>query len=213
MSLDVGVASTPKEFEVKLLKSIGLIAAGLLSLSLQAAPIVFVDTDPGTAGIQSSIIIAPNTTFSVDIVVQGVEASQPLQAFEFDLGFDSALMTALSVVEGGFLLGPFGTTISEQNVTPPDVNFTVGAIGVSTSFGDGVLATIQFLADGVGVGTLGLSNVILAAFPSTPIPLDGVNSGSVVIQQPGAAAPAANTLALFALGLPLLGGLRRTRQG
>ena len=198
---------------MKFLVPISGVAAALLSLSVASAPIVSLDADPGTAGVQNSIIVAPNSTFAVDIVVSGVEVAQPLQGFEFDLGFDSAVMTALSVVEGGFLQGPFGTSVVENDVIVPDVNFAVTALGTSTTVGDGVLATVSFLSSGSGNALLDLSNVILSAFPSTAIQLASVNDGRVTVQPSGGTAPLPGTLALLVLGLSVVGAMRKWAQG
>ncbi len=72
--------------------------------------------DPGTLGVQSTIDSVMGNALIIDIVVHGIESTQPLLAFEFDLSFDSSFLSAMSVVDGGFLLAP---VFEVQNVIGP----------------------------------------------------------------------------------------------
>ena len=75
-------------FQKLLAALIGTSILALASAGALAAPIVSVDADPGTAGIQSSVTVLQGTSFQVDIVISGVDAAMPLNAFDFDLFFD-----------------------------------------------------------------------------------------------------------------------------
>lgn len=153
------------------------------SISAIAAPVVAVDTDPVTPGVQHHIPVAIGTSFKVDIVVIGVEEARALNVFEFDLGFDPAIVRATSVVSGGFLPSP--SAVIESDVTPPDVNFTEGAIGPHTAHGNGILATVTFTALSAGVTVLDLNNVILAALGGINIP-GSVIDGAITVLSPTA---------------------------
>ena len=62
----------------------GLAGIGLLlsTAIVHALPIVSVDTDPITPGIQSSFTVGLGDIFSVDIFISDVEAGTPLNGFE-----------------------------------------------------------------------------------------------------------------------------------
>ena len=100
-----------------MMRRIILVAGAIVGFATSAAalPIVSVDTDPGAAGVDASRIVAPGSTFFVDIVVSGVEAASPLNAFEFDLFFDPSAVTAVSTC-----LSPQGTLLAPAPESPPD---------------------------------------------------------------------------------------------
>ena len=100
--------------------------------------------------------------FSVDIDITNVT---DLYAFQFDLEFAPGVLSAVAVTEGGFL--PSGGTTA---FVPGTIDNFGGSI---TSTGDsligmipgvndsGVLATVDFLAVGVGISPITLSNELL----------------------------------------------------
>ena len=59
----------------------------------------------GIFGIQANGIVSSGFV-EVDIMVSDVDASAPLNAFSVNLLFDPSVLTAVSVVDGGFLLSP-----------------------------------------------------------------------------------------------------------
>ena len=133
----------------------GLNPAGAITLS--------VDLDPVAVGIQNALTVSPSGHFIADVVISGIDtATTNLQAFEFDLDFDPAILSATLVTEGNFLFGEFGTFIIEEDFAPPDVNFAVVALGTSTHSASGVLASIGFNVIGTGAVTLSLNDVLLA---------------------------------------------------
>ncbi len=174
-----------------------------------ALPIISVDMDPTTAGIQSSLIVTPTTTFDVDVIITGVDATSPLNGFEFDLDFDSAVLSATSVVDGGFLLAP--AIVLQNDVTPPDVMFAAVTLLPAGAVGSGILASITFDAIGIGSSVLDLNDAILAAPFGIPIPLDGINDGTINVAAASVPEPTAGLL--LALGLiALLACSRRRRR-
>ena len=173
------------------------------------------DLDPATAGVQSTLTVDVGQSFSVDLLLEDIEPTAPLQAFELDLSFDSFLLAATGLVEGGFLQGPFGTLIIEEDILAPDVNFAVTALGPSTTSGSGVLAGVTFSALDSGLTSLTFDDVILVSgvgASQVDITLDAINGGTLEIRDP-AAAPLPGTLYLSLLGfLPLLGVVRRENE-
>lgn len=165
------------------------------------AIVISVDLDPGTAGVQSDLTVAPGNSFFVDIFVSGVPVATPLNAFEFDLDFNSSVVSAVSVVSGGFLLAP--VIVSENNVAPPDVNFAAATLLPAGASGDGVLAQVAFNAAAGGMSALTLNDVNLSRPFGIPITGFTLSNGSItVVSEPA-------TLLLFGAGLLALVGVRR----
>src|SRR3990172_8344689 len=98
----------------------------LIAPNAAAIPIVFVDTDPATPGIQSALNILLGNPFTVDVVITGVEGSQPLNAFQFDLVLNPLVLVATGVVSGGFLPASF---VLPLDTAPPDVNYAEISLG------------------------------------------------------------------------------------
>jgi hypothetical protein len=103
----------------------------------------------------------PGDTFSVDVNVTGVT---DLYAFQFDLTYNPALISALSVSEGPFL--PTGGTTFFVPGTIDNVGGSVtdtadSLIGpIPGVTGDGVLATFQFVTLAPGTSDLSFANPI-----------------------------------------------------
>jgi hypothetical protein len=148
--------------------------------------------------------VPPGSTFTVDIVISGVSAAAPLNAFEFDLFFDPAVLTAVSVVDGGFLLSPVFTI--QEIIGGLSVEFAEVTLGPFGASGSGALATITFDATGKGESVLDLDNVILSAPFGVEIVPTAIEDGFVnTIPEPNAAL-------LFATGFAASGmALRRAR--
>ena len=128
---------------------------GAMPLAAAAAPIV-------TA--QSASVLVGDT-FSIDITVTD---AADLTSWQFDLSFDPAIVTATNVTEGPFLAA-FGTTLTPPTLFGSGVMAGGSIFGVTNSFvdlppnpsGDGVLATIQFIALAPGVSPLALTNAFV----------------------------------------------------
>lgn len=145
----------------------------------RGAPVVSVDVDPGTAGVQGALSIGTPSQFRIDIAIQGVEASQPLNAFEFDLDFDPQVTKAISVSDGGFLLNPVFQL--QNNVGSLTVEFAEVSLVPGGAVGDGVLASILFETTGEGTSALDLNDVILSAPFGIPIPTAATRDGRVAV--------------------------------
>lgn len=176
----------------------------LTSSSALALPIVSVDVDPLTPGIQSAFQAIIGNPLTVDVVISGVDASEPLNAFEFDLDFDPAILTPLSVVAGGFLLAP--VFVVENNIAAPDVNFAGVTLAASGNVGAGILATIQFDIVGFGTTVLDLNDVILSAPFGSSITVGSINDGNVM------ATPEPATFLLVGAGLAGIAVYSRQRS-
>jgi hypothetical protein len=120
---------------------------------------VFVDTNPFKRGIQSNLKVVRGSAFTIDVVVTRVHPAKPLDVYQLDLHFDPNVLRALSVVSGGFLSGGI---VIELNLTPQNVNWAEGVLGLPGASGDGILTTITFEAIGEGRSKLELREAILA---------------------------------------------------
>ena len=174
-----------------------------------ALPVVSVDMDPGTAGIQSSLDITLGNPFSVDIVVTDVVN---LQGFELDVVFDASVLTATGATVGDFLSAPVFTV--QNSVGVMTVEVAALTLGVTGTSGSGVLATIGFDTAGTGTSTLDLTNVILAAPFGIEIFPEAIEDGSVTVREGGdmgGAIPEPTGAVTFLLSLVVYGTARRGR--
>lgn len=172
--------------------AVGASCAGLVTASVlffippeAKAALLAIDANPSRFGIQSKTKANLGTTFEIDVVVSDIGVADPLNAFEFDLDFDAAILTAVSIVSGGFLDPP--SLIVEEDITPPDVNFAEFTLGSAGAVGSGVLATVQFSADALGVSSLDLNDVILSAPFGVEIAEVEIIDGAVKVAEPPAA--------------------------
>lgn len=180
----------------------------LAASSAFGVPTVSVDADPSTPGVQSSLTVVPGDAFAVDVFISDVDVSTPVNGFQFNLGFDPAVLTAVSATEGDFLLDPTFTLISDIDNVIGDVLFSSVTLLPGGAVGEGVLATVGFQAAASGVSVLDLSNVLLSAPFGIPIDVGQVNDGQVSVTPEGVV-PEPHTLAILALGLVGLAGSGR----
>jgi|GEM_PF-3288631 len=146
-------------------------------------------------------------TFTVDVLISGIEATQPLNAFEFDIDYDPAILTAISIADAGFLPSPLGLPplVVESDINPPDVNYALATIGWGGGVGSGTLAAIVFQGIALGTSGLDLNDVILSAPGGVQITPISIEDGSAsVVPEPA-------TLFLLSSGLLSLAGLGRKR--
>lgn len=123
---------------------------------------------PAHASVDISIS-SPSTnfvegdTFGVDIYISGVSN---LYGFEFDLGFDPAILSATDISEGSFLASGRNTTfwipgtiVNPNGLIELTVNTLQGDIpGIS---GVGILAHVDFTALAAGISNISLFNIVL----------------------------------------------------
>ena len=154
-------------------------------------------------GIEPSLTtVTVGTAFTLDVFVTGVS---DLYAFQFDLGYDPAVLVATGIVEGAFL-GTGGATFFIDGTidnSAGSILFTANTLltAISGVNGAGVLARIGFLATGVGQAQVNLSGVVLLDSS-----LSGINSdiASGTVEVAGAAVPEPRpNLVIALLGLAL----------
>ena len=125
----------------------------------------------------SSIIVAVNETFQIDIDVSGVPN---LYGWEFKLGYNTSLLELVSITESSFLHG------SRDTYFVPKVVSTDGYIlagctslrNVTGVSGNGTLATVEFRSRALGSCTLDLYDTKLVN--SAKQLMDHVETGGTV---------------------------------
>jgi hypothetical protein len=166
-----------------------------------AAPLLAIDLDPATAGVQSNATIGVGSSLSLEIVISGVESVEPLNAFQLELAHDETVAMVLSATLGSFLLSP---EVLLDSVVPGRVGLAVVTLGPGAVFGSGTLAAVTLQGSGVGTTGLTLENVLL----SQPFgfPIDGFAlQGALLTVVPE---PATGSLALLGLIMLVVGGRR-----
>jgi len=195
---------------------LGSLGAALLLLPAalaRAAPVVAVDADPSTPGVQTTVTVPQGLPFDVDVVVSGVEAPQSVRYFEFQLSFDPLLLTPVAAVNGGFLpdedLFFFDATLGASTVS-----VSAGLVGIDSGVrGSGTLARLTFAAAAPGSSPLDLHDVELRApLSPLPLPLGGVEDGSATVTPAAAPVPSLSlrSAGLLAIGLGLALATART---
>jgi hypothetical protein len=185
----------------------------LVALALMLPPAAFASIALPTVSLSNPAVVDDGTSFSVDIMISGVIAGSPLNAFEFDLVFDGSILTATSVVSGGFLVAP--SFVVQATVGAVSIGFTEVTLLPTGAIGAGTLATVNFDAILPGVSVLDLQNVILAEPFGFEIDPEAVLDGSVTVvaagPRPTAAIPEPSGLLLSAIGF-LIVSARLRRQ-
>ena len=120
------------------------IALSFCAVPATAAPILSIQPTSRTVVVGQAI--------SVDMFVFN---SADLYAFQFDLGFDPTVLTAIAVTEGPFL-GSGGSTFFLPGAidnTGGVISFTANSLltAISGVNGNGFLATAQFTAVAAGI--------------------------------------------------------------
>ena len=121
-----------------------------ISTSASAVPIITVDMDPGTAGIQNTLTVAPGAVFSVDIVIFD-DGSAPTPTI-FDTVILDLFFTTADGVLGFGPTGPVAGTLSAAGGLASFDAFSLAALSPGFSLAtDGAPAP----AGTVGVGAVG----------------------------------------------------------
>lgn len=126
-------------------------------------------------------VVPRGSNFSVNVVIDNVT---DLGAYQFSLQFDPVIMEYVSAANGPFL----GSTGRAVNCDPPSlmgdsVRLICRTLGSSPpgASGDGLLATVTFLAIREGVGPLALSELLLTDIQARTLLVDDLLPGSVVV--------------------------------
>lgn len=173
---------------------------GLISAAASAFPILSLDTDPGTPGVQPDVEVAVGQRFMLEVRIEGVDAGTPINGFELDLRYQGLgadpVLQALSIEAGSFLTGT--PILLPQDLGPPALSYALGSFGTGDS-GAGVLVRIEFEAIAPGLSSLVLENVVLGQpFPATgALAWERLDGASIqVVPEPSSA-----LLVLLGLGL------------
>ena len=179
--------------------AIALLAALSFSKTGGAAPIVSVDLDPSTPGIQSTRTVQQGDLFDIDIFISGVDPTPlgGLQVFQLQLDADPNLVSATAASAGSFFPLPLPPT---SNIAGASIFILSGNLGVPAPIGDGVLAHTSWTADAAGTISFSLSNLLLIAPPDSPIAVGGINTATLTIESGPSQLSAPPALALLLLG-------------
>jgi general secretion pathway protein D len=159
-----------------------------------------------TVSVQpSSNAVGQGQTLDVSVDISGVS---DLYAFQFDLGYDPTILSAISVSEGS-LLPAGGSTVfipgsidNGAGTVTATADTLIGPIpGVS---GDGVLANIEFQAIALGTSALSLSNITLLDSTLSQIPFSSVDGSVSVLTT---AVPEPSFISTLLIGLLVGSGL------
>jgi hypothetical protein len=144
-------------------------------------------------------------SFNIDVDVADIT---DLYAFQFDLTFDPALLSAVSVTEGAFLPGGGPTFLIPGAIDNIGGNVTATADSLIGSIpgvtGSGTLAVFQFTALAPGTSPLSFANEILLDSSLNDITADTTfQNGSVTING-ASSVPEPRSFALLGASLLLL---------
>ncbi|MCH7793040.1 MAG: hypothetical protein IID31_12265, partial [Planctomycetes bacterium] len=142
----------------------------------------------GAAGSALCVLPVSQTAFTggqVDIEI-AVDNIFNLGAFQFDLVFDSVLLSPVSVTKAG-LIGSTGRSVVCLPALQADrVTFACATLGTDPAGpnGSGILALVTLQADAAGFSTLTLENSLLADITSADILVAAEQGGDVTIADP-----------------------------
>lgn len=130
-----------------------------------------------------------------------ISAVTDLYAFQFDITFDPAILSAVSVTEGAFLPGGGATFFIPGSIdnTGGSITFTGDSLisAIAGVNGAGTLADINFQALSGGTSSIDLANIVLLDSTVSDIPFS--SAGGTV--SPIGSVPEPSTMVLLGLGL------------
>jgi hypothetical protein len=184
----------------------GLCAVFLPSVAT-ALPLVALDLDPATEGIQTFGQVSVGEPIPFEVVIQGVEAEEPLNAFSLEIGFNSSIVAGAFISLGSFLVTP--THVIEESASADTLLLSAATLGSAGASGDGVLAVGSLDAVAVGASAIALRNVVLTQPFGVPIDsFDIQNAVLEVVPEPSTGLLLGGGLAAIALRVA-----RRRRGG
>lgn len=204
-----------------------------------AVPIVSIDMDPGTAGIQNSLNVLLGSSFDVSVVITG-DGTSAFETAVLEVAFsgagpvlglaagsrvagDLAILAPVFAADAstGLLAAP-GSALGELTPPSPTTSGLAGLISAALPFGLNVpgqtaeLFRLTFDALSVGSSQLSASAGLLGglALAGTALTFD-TQSGTVSVTDPGAGptpAPEPSVLMLLSTGLLSLVWSRRRKR-
>ncbi|WP_166165896.1 cohesin domain-containing protein [Pseudomaricurvus alcaniphilus] len=183
----------------------------LLAAPASAIPILSVDADPSTAGIQAARSIEVGDSFSVDIWVSGLSPPPGLGGFDFTLLFDPSLVAATGVVSGGFFPVPL---VLLTSLAPGHVRYAEHFLLSAPPAIEGLLATVSFDALSSGNNSFIVDSSLTELTNPFAVELVfGSAAATITITNPNAGTlPTPATGLLLVLGLLGLRLARRTTR-
>lgn len=181
----------------------------LVAFTMSPAP-VFGDT--ANLSVSSPATVSEGSSFTVDVNISGVT---DLYDYQFDLAFNPGILSATSVLEGGFL-----TSGGSTFFVPGTIDNVGGTIAfnadtllgmISGVSGSGTLLVFDFTATAPGVSDFTVENVTLQ--DSTGDILDDTAIGGSVVVEGTSAAPEPSVFTILMLGLTacLLPAIKKNR--
>ncbi len=144
---------------------------------------LFVDIIPG-GDISSTYSTLTGGNFDVDIVLND---AIDFAGFEFNMGFDSTILSATSITSGNvFGVDTFtlDDTISSSNISFSEASLALTGLNINTPT---VIASFSFSALASGTSNLSLANVILSdSFGLELIPVNLASGAVTVVPVPAA---------------------------
>jgi len=144
-----------------------------------ALPILAIDLDPATPGIQTTAQIGVGQQLSFDVVISGVDAGAPLNAFQLQLPFDTTRLSGVSVAVGPFLVPP--TLAIQQGFDPGTALLAATTLGPAGASGAGVLGSIRLEGASPGTALLELAGVVLSQPFGVELGVQSLGSAELVV--------------------------------